>query len=166
MQSVLDNYLGIHTQALALEAQRTDVLAANLANVDTPNYKARDMDFKAALAAASGQSDGSTLTLTTTQPEDLTSAGTLPSSADGAGTDGTGSDGAVAIGSGAGNASAAAASPTYLKYRVPLAPSLDGNTVDEQLEQSAFAENAVRYQASLAFLNTKLHDLVTAISSS
>ncbi len=54
MQS-LDSYLGVHTTALALEARRTDVLAANLANVDTPNYKARDLDFKAALAAASGQ---------------------------------------------------------------------------------------------------------------
>src|SRR5579875_2997482 len=117
MQSVLDNYLGIHAQALALEAQRTDVLAANLANVDTPNYKARDMDFKAALAAGSGET----------------------------------------------GAPAAGADPTYLKYRVPLAPALDGNTVDEQLEQSAFAENSVRYQASLTFLNTKLRDLLTAI---
>jgi len=166
MQSVLDNYLGIHTQALALEAQRTDVLAANLANVDTPNYKARDMDFKAALAAASGQSDGSTLTLTTTQANDLTSAGTLPAT-DGADSDAALSGGAIAAPDGAGDATAAAAAnPTYLKYRVPLAPSLDGNTVDEQFEQSAFAENAVRYQASLAFLNTKLRDLVTAISSS
>jgi flagellar basal-body rod protein FlgB len=146
MHSVLDNYLGIHAQALALEAQRTDVLAANLANVDTPNYKARDMDFKAALAAASGQSDASTLTLTTTNGADLTNAGT-PAAADG-------------------GAATSAADPTYLKYRVPLAPALDGNTVDEQLEQSAFAENSVRYQASLAFLNIKLRDLLTAISSS
>lgn len=156
MQSVLDNYLGIHAQALALEAQRTDVLAANLANVDTPNYKARDMDFKAALAAASGQSDPSTLTLTTTSPADLTSAGTL-----------AGAAGATAAeGATSGAAPGSAANPTYLKYRVPLAPALDGNTVDEQLEQSAFAENNVRYQASLTFLNTKLRDLLTAISSS
>ena len=163
MQSVLDNYLGIHSQALALEAQRTDVLAANLANVDTPNYKARDMDFKAALAAASGQSDASTLTLTTTSPSDLTSAGTLAGAPADAAADDTG---AAAMGIAAGSAAGVAADPTYLKYRVPLAPSLDGNTVDEQLEQSAFAENSVRYQASLTFLNVKLRDLVTAISSS
>jgi flagellar basal-body rod protein FlgB len=154
MQSVLDNYLGIHTQALALEAQRTNVLAANLANVDTPNYKARDMDFKAALAAASGQRDASTLTLTTTSAADLTSGGTLAGAA------------AAAGGEAASGAPGSAANPTYLKYRVPLAPALDGNTVDEQLEQSAFAENSVRYQASLAFLNTKLRDLLTAIGSS
>jgi len=162
MHSVLDNYLGIHAQALALEAQRTDVLAANLANVDTPNYKARDMDFKAALAAASGQGDASSLTLTTTQPTDLTSAGTLAGAAGGAGAAAAGG----ATGSATGGADGAAASPAYLKYRVPLAPALDGNTVDEQLEQSAFAENSVRYQASLAFLNTKLRDLLTAIGSS
>src|SRR6202167_3902997 len=52
----LDSYLGVHAQALTLEAQRTELLAANLANADTPNYKARDIDFKAALAAAGGDS--------------------------------------------------------------------------------------------------------------
>jgi flagellar basal-body rod protein FlgB len=166
MQSVLDNYLGIHAQALALEAQRTNVLAANLANVDTPNYKARDMDFKAALAAASGQTDGSTLTLTTSNPADLTSAGTLAGAGAGAGAAASTDGAAAAISSAADAAPGSAANPTYLKYRVPLAPSLDGNTVDEQLEQSAFAQNSVRYQASLALLNTKLRDLVTAISSS
>src|SRR5580693_6644002 len=56
MRSSLDNYLGIYPQALTLEAKRNNLLAANLANVDTPNYKARDIDFKAALSAASGQS--------------------------------------------------------------------------------------------------------------
>ncbi len=52
MQSVLDRYLGIHAQALTLESQRMQVLASNLANADTPNYKAQDLDFKAALSAA------------------------------------------------------------------------------------------------------------------
>ena len=55
----LDSYLGVHAQALTLEAQRTQLLAANLANADTPNYKARDIDFKAALAAAGGAASGS-----------------------------------------------------------------------------------------------------------
>ena len=49
-------------------------------------------------------------------------------------------------------------------YRVPLAPSLDGNTVDPQLEQAAFAENAVRYQATLTLLNSRLRSLMTAIT--
>jgi flagellar basal-body rod protein FlgB len=51
-----------------------------------------------------------------------------------------------------------------VKYRVPLAPSLDGNTVDVQMEQAAFAENAVRYQATLTILNARLRGLLTAIT--
>lgn len=156
MQSVLDRYLGIHTQALTLESQRMQVLASNLANVDTPNYKAQDIDFKAALAAAdaaSAAAAATTLPLTTTQPNDLTSAGSVAGAAAGAG-----SDEASAL--------ALPSSASALKYRVPLAPALDGNTVDEQLEQSAFAENSVRYQATLTLLNAKLHDLLSAISAS
>jgi len=57
----------------------------------------------------------------------------------------------------------AAAGPG-LKYRVPLAPSLDGNTVDVQMEQAAFADNSVRYQAALSFLSSKFKDLLTAIT--
>jgi flagellar basal-body rod protein FlgB len=148
----LDSYLGVHTQALTLEAQRTEVLAANLANADTPNYKARDIDFKAALAAAGngasagGATGGSagigtgsgTLAMTATQP------GHLGASADA-------SDAALG---------------TNLKFRVPMAPALDGNTVDTQLEQAAFAENSVRYQATLTFLNARLKELMTAITGS
>lgn len=140
MASSLDSYLGIHPQALALESQRTNVLAANLANVDTPNYKARDIDFKAALASASGDTDvgsAAPLALANTQSGHMNVAGVT----------------------GAGQATA-----TETKYRVPLAPSLDGNTVDEQMEQSAFAENNVRYQATLTFLNSKLRALMTAIT--
>ena len=69
----------------------------------------------------------------------------------------------------AGHIGAATANGTpapELKYRVPLAPALDGNTVDTQLEQSAFAENAVRYQATLTFLNNKFRGLLTAIMGS
>jgi flagellar basal-body rod protein FlgB len=134
----LDSYLGVHARALTLEAQRTELLAANMANADTPNYKARDIDFKAALAAAGG--DG-----------------------------GAGSNGALAMSSTSAahlasqSVDAADALGANLKYRVPMAPSLDGNTVDTQLEQAAFAENSVRYQATLTFLNARLKELMTAI---
>ena len=127
----LDAYLGIHTQALKLQSQRTEVLAQNLANADTPNFKARDIDFQTALAQAG--SPGKELTLTTTAANHLGTA----------------------------SASGAAAE---LKYRIPLAPSLDGNTVDTQLEQAAFADNTVRYQATLTFLSARLRDLMTAIT--
>lgn len=131
----LDSYLGVHAQALTLEAQRTQVLAANLANADTPNYKARDIDFAAALAAAGGAAGGA---LALAAPD----AGQIASPS------AVGADAAIG---------------GYLKYRTPMAPSLDGNTVDTQLEQAAFAENSVRYEAALTFLNVRLKELMTAI---
>jgi flagellar basal-body rod protein FlgB len=130
----LDTYLGVQQDALKVQSKRMEVLAKNLANVDTPNYKAQDIDFKTALAQAG--SPGSSLAMTTTASNQI---GNDTSSGD---TDISGA----------------------LKYRVPLAPSLDGNTVDAQLEQAAFADNTVRYQATLTFINGSLKDLMTAIT--
>lgn len=131
----LDTYLGVHAQALSLRSQRTEVLAANMANADTPGYRARDIDFKSALAAAGDPSGG--VSLATTKQGHIGAA--TPNGMNG--------------------------SPApELKYRTPLAPSLDGNTVDAQLEQAAFAENTVRYQATLSFLNSKFRALMTAIT--
>jgi len=132
----LDTYLGVHAAALKLRSQRTEVLAANLANADTPNYQARDIDFKSALAAVGAQSAGAGggVHLATTR------AGHIGATT----VDGT--------------------TTPELKYRTPLAPSLDGNTVDAQLEQAAFAENSVRYQATLTFLSSKFRGLLTAIT--
>jgi flagellar basal-body rod protein FlgB len=150
MRTSLDNYLGIHPQALTLEAQRNELLAANLANVDTPKYKARDLDFKAALAAATGTSSATNAAPLALRSPDSSAPATPAATIDITGTAG-GADGAAGA---------------ALKYRVPMASSLDGNTVDEQLEQTAFAENSVRYQATLTFLNGKLRDLMTAITGS
>lgn len=136
MPMPLDSYLGVHPQALKLSAQRSEVLAANMANADTPNYKARDVDFKSALAASANSAGGMQLTTT-----------------------GTGN--AQHIGLTHNNSGSGAA---QMLYRVPLASSLDGNTVDAQVEQANFAQNAVRYQASLSFLNAKFRSLVTAIT--
>jgi flagellar basal-body rod protein FlgB len=132
----LDSYLGVHAQALPLRELRTELLARNLANADTPGYKAQDLDFRAALAASGGAAEGSR-TLRATQ--------------------------ALHIGAGA-TALEAGSTEAFLRYRTPLAPSLDGNTVDAQLEQAAFADNAVRYQATLQFLSSKLRSLMTAIT--
>jgi flagellar basal-body rod protein FlgB len=131
----LDTYLGVHQDALKLYAQRTAVLANNIANADTPNYKAQDLDFRAVLAGTgSGTTGGAALALATTNGAHVSGASATPATA------------------------------TGLKYRVPLAPSLDGNTVDVQLEQAAFADNSVRYQAALTFLSGKFKDLMTAIT--
>jgi flagellar basal-body rod protein FlgB len=131
----LDKYLGVHAQALNLRSQRTELLAANLANADTPGYRARDIDFKSAMAQASGGGNATPAVRLQT-----TSAGHIgPKLVNGA-------------------------PAPELKYRTPLAPSLDGNTVDAQLEQAAFAENTVRYQATLSFLSAKFRGLMTAIT--
>ncbi|HVN46013.1 MAG TPA: flagellar basal body rod protein FlgB [Steroidobacteraceae bacterium] len=130
----IDGYLGVQQDALKIFGRRTAVLASNLANADTPNFKARDVDFKSLLAQHGA------------------AAGSLPLSA----------PQAMHV------STTAAADPTqssaFLKYRVPLAPSLDGNTVDAQLEQAAFADNTVRYQAALSFLGERFKSLLTAIT--
>jgi flagellar basal-body rod protein FlgB len=130
----IDSYLGVHARALSVEARRTELLAANIANADTPNFKARDLDFRAALAGAgAGGAAPGDLALQPTR-------GALPGDSLG------GIDDAA------------------LRYRTPTAPSLDGNTVDEHLEQAAFAENSVRYQATLTLLSGKFRALMTAIT--
>jgi flagellar basal-body rod protein FlgB len=132
----LDSYLGVHAKALGLREQRTELLARNLANADTPGYKARDLDFQAALANAEGKSSAGTMR--------ATQAGHIGAAADAALNPGS--------------------TEAFLKYRTPLAPSLDGNTVDAQLEQAAFADNSVRYQATLNFLSSRFRSLMTAIT--
>ena len=50
--NLLNQALGVHEQALQVKSRRLEVLAQNIANADTPNYKARDIDFKAVMSAA------------------------------------------------------------------------------------------------------------------
>jgi len=128
---MFDNIFGIHEQALMLRGQRVGVLAANLANVDTPNYKARDFDFYATLAGV----DEAPLPLAATQAGHVT----------------TGAQGDAGV---------------DLKYRNPYQASLDGNTVEAPVEQANFAENSVRYQASLGFINQTIATLTLAINGS
>ena len=131
----LDTYLGVHADALKIRGQRTEVLARNLANADTPGYQARDIDFRTALAAASGASGAEApVAMHATNARHLSTAETSDTST------------------------------ANLKYRVPLAPALDGNTVDVQMEQAAFAENSVRFQATLTFLQNRFRGLLTAIT--
>jgi flagellar basal-body rod protein FlgB len=61
----IDSALGIHPTALALRARRAELLSSNLANADTPGFKAKDMDFSAILR----QGQDTSLRLTTTHPD-------------------------------------------------------------------------------------------------
>ena len=122
-----DKALGNLPGDLSLYAERSGLLAANIANADTPGFKALDIDFRALLARAGGD----TMAMKTTHARHL-------------------------------GGSSAASSPDLL-YRIPTQPSVDGNTVDTQVEQAEFAENAVRYQSTLTFLNGKFKGLKLAI---
>jgi flagellar basal-body rod protein FlgB len=50
-----DKAIGFHAQALNVRSKRTEIIANNLANVDTPGYKARDLDFKEAMQRFKGE---------------------------------------------------------------------------------------------------------------
>lgn len=129
MPITLDQFLAPHSEALRVGARRAELIARNLANADTPHYKARDIDFQDVLGKAQGAAGS---TLSTTHGAHL-----QPGAADNFGAE--------------------------LLYRVPALPRLDGNTVDTQVEQAAFAENALHYSASLAFISGQLKTLQSAI---
>ncbi|MDX1635612.1 MAG: flagellar basal body rod protein FlgB [Marinobacter sp.] len=124
-----DSALGIHEHAVNARVRRAEVLANNLANADTPGYKARDIDFRSMLEQAEAASGF----------EMARSHANHMSVGDGGGADGE------------------------LLYRVPQQPSVDGNTVDTQQEQSRFMRNAMDFQASFQFLNSKFTGLSKAI---
>jgi len=125
----LDAYFGIQQHALKVHDRRNSIIASNLANADTPNYKARDLDFRAELARARG--GGAASEVLTTHDAHL---GSGPAFSEGA-----------------------------LLYRVPMQPAQDGNTVETDREQAAYAENAVRYQAALQFLGGSIEAMINAI---
>jgi len=120
--------LAQYERALQFRAQRNEVLSSNIANADTPNYKARDLDFGQALKGARQQS----INLQTTSDLHKQAWGMTKQGA-------------------------------QTMYRVPTQPSLDGNTVSTDVEQAQFAENALQYRASLAFLDGSIRTLRMAI---
>lgn len=133
MSISFDKALGIHEKALGFRAQRAEVLANNIANADTPNYKARDLEFASVLAAqaAKGQ-QGSFGGVNRTNEKHIAAEG-------------------LEI-----------ADPS-LRFRTPHHASLDQNTVDVQMEQSSYAENAIDFQASFTLLNSKFKGLMSAL---
>ncbi len=128
----LDSYLGTHASAVRLRAERAGILANNLANGDTPNFKARDISFASALREAtdSSSSGSPNVTLNGNHPGHIFDQGR---------------------------------SRTELMYRVPTQYSLDGNTVQTDIEKSEFTENTLRYEASLQLLSGKFSGLMKAL---
>ncbi|PLC06431.1 flagellar basal body rod protein FlgB [Variovorax sp. RO1] len=129
----LDAAFRFHREALHLRAERQEVLAANIAHADTPNYKARDFDFGARLSEAVERGRASSsVSMATTSSRHL-----------------------------AGQAQATAGHD--LQYRVPHQSSLDGNTVEMDVERVAFADNALRYESNLTLINAKIKSLLSAV---
>jgi flagellar basal-body rod protein FlgB len=128
---MFDRLFGIHEQALHLRAYRSQVLASNLANADTPGYKARDFDFRALLRR---QSPAAVRLAATHSGHIQPDRHVVPSA--------------------------------QMQYRIPHQPSLDGNTVEVEREQSAFSENAMRYQATLRFIDSRVKGIKKAFKGS
>ncbi len=123
---MIDRVFGITQQALTLRAQRFEMLSANLANADTPGYKAVDIDFRAAMSQARQLASPQARS----HPDHIAITGS--------------------------------SSPEQL-YRVPVQRSLDGNTVETDQEHAAFMDNAIRYQASLNFLDARLSSIKSTL---
>ncbi len=129
----VDSALRFHQEALNLRARRQEVLSANIANADTPNYKARDFEFSASLSKAVERGRQSmSLSMATTSSKHISPEGQ-------------------------------AASDAELLYRTPTQSSIDGNTVEMDVERVNFADNAMRYEANLTILSAKIKSLLSAV---
>ena len=132
MSSRIDQMFQFQQTALNLRAARQELIASNIANADTPNYKEKDIDFASALQSALSGS-GQKLQVAVTSPQHL-----------------AGATGDSVLGA-------------PVMYRKPLQPSADGNTVDMDVERAQFADNALRYEASVRFVSDEGKDVLAAL---
>jgi flagellar basal-body rod protein FlgB len=136
MLNRLTDSLDFQGQALQLRSDRQRLIASNIANADTPGYVARDMDFAKTLQAATGS---------------LPAAATMATSH-------AGHIGASAPGSNGGLVA------SDLLYATPSQTSLDRNTVDMDRERASFADNAIKYEATLRFINSNVRTTLSSIT--
>nr|WP_113866736.1 MULTISPECIES: flagellar basal body rod protein FlgB [Brenneria]MCV9880392.1 flagellar basal body rod protein FlgB [Brenneria izbisi]MCV9883780.1 flagellar basal body rod protein FlgB [Brenneria izbisi]NMN91155.1 flagellar basal-body rod protein FlgB [Brenneria salicis ATCC 15712 = DSM 30166]RBP62317.1 flagellar basal-body rod protein FlgB [Brenneria salicis ATCC 15712 = DSM 30166]RLM30560.1 flagellar basal body rod protein FlgB [Brenneria salicis ATCC 15712 = DSM 30166] len=136
MLDKLDASLRFQQEALNLRAQRQEILAANIANADTPGYQARDIDFASQLnkVMEQGRTSGTGIALKTTSVRHIPAQNMQPPELD-------------------------------LLYRVPDQPALDGNTVDMDRERTNFADNSLKYQSSLTLLSGQIKGMMTVLQS-
>lgn len=137
MLDKLDHELRFQQQALSLLNKRQGILASNIANVDTPGYLARDIDFSHQLKTALKQQreDEASRPLTL----NLTSRVHIP-------------------------ATALMVDYGQLLYRIPDQPAVDGNTVDMDRERISFVDNNVKYQTSLTILGSQIKNMMSVIN--
>ena len=147
MLNKLDEALSFHQNALRIRGQRQELIAANIANADTPNYKARDIDFNAVMKNAVAG-----LTEAKTSSENRPAQSVAKTSA-------LHLDGVRQNTASTSNMSA------QTMFRPLIQGSVDGNTVDMDVERNQFADNAIRYEASLTMLNGELKKMMIALQS-
>ena len=137
----LDNYLRFNETALSLRSQRQELIASNIANADTPNFKARDIDFASAMqgALAKAANPGAT----GAGQLAATSKAHIQAAADGK----------------------ALPDGTPVLYRGVVQGAVDGNTVDMDVERNQFADNALRYEAGITMINAQIRGLMAAIQN-
>ena len=137
----LDKLVGFHESALTIRTERMEVISGNLANANTPGYKARDIDFNKAMQSAMREASGGTA--------NHASSGMVRTN-----------DRHLS-----GNSTSVAAN-FDMQYRIPTQPDTgDGNTVEVPAERNRFLDNGLRYQASLEFLTGKIKGMKKALSS-
>lgn len=137
MISRLTDSLDFHAQALSLRAERQRIIASNIANADTPGYQARDFDFATALRNATGSTSGQA---------------------------GSGIGSHIASGVMSSGGPGGRAQPT-LRYAVPAQTNLDSNSVDMDRERAAFADNSVKYESTLRFINGSVRTMLDSMKS-
>lgn len=163
MLDKLDQALAFGREALDVRAYRQELLSSNIANADTPGYKARDVDFASSLAGAlkktgattagSGASNAAPLAMA--QPVSVSSGMSMATTARGhmAGTASLQTTGGSTDDYG------------RLAYRVPAQPSLDGNTVDLDRERVQFADNALHFEAGMTVVSGQIKSMLSAITT-
>ena len=134
MLNRLTDSLDFQAQALGLRSERQRLIASNIANADTPGYVAREMNFAQALREATGAG----------QP-----AVRLAASA----------PGHIAA-----QAGSSGGSYSTLMYAAPSQTNLDRNTVDMDRERASFADNTVKYEATLRFISGSVKTTLSAIT--
>jgi flagellar basal-body rod protein FlgB len=128
MFNSIDKALAFDSKMLSVRGYRQQILASNIANADTPNYKAMDIDFSQMLTHAMGS-----ISMSRTDGSHLDPKGGNP---------------------------VAGLKPMY---RTAVQPSIDGNTVDSDVEQAQFSENALQYMSTLQFMNGKIQSTLLAL---
>jgi flagellar basal-body rod protein FlgB len=134
MLNRLTDALDFQAQALSLRSERQRLIASNIANADTPGYVAREMNFSQALRDATGAGQPAAA-LAASRPGHIGVSG-----------------------------SRGGMNTSTLMYASPSQTNLDRNTVDMDRERASFADNTVKYEATLRFIGANVRTTLSAIT--